>query len=113
PLEAELVEGWLTDFRADSGKEVAYLAGHAHVFGADRINGVLHHVVPLAGSKIYGATNRGGFSGWSMVGIDHAAGPREWIQAEIRPMTEGIQVAAPDKLAVGESAAVEGTGQLT
>ena len=64
--------------------------------------------------------DQGGFFGWMHVGVDprpariKAGEPspdtRDWLVAEVRPLIDGIEVSAPDRLAVGASAAVSATG---
>lgn len=129
--EIALLEGWLTRFRERSGgKGIAYLAGHAHVTRWEHVDGVPYAVLPPAGAKIYGPQDDGGFTGWTLFGVDpdaprvapqarHHAAPdsraraARWLRAEVRPQLEDIDLDAPAALAVGEHAGVTATGVLT
>jgi len=123
--EVELIERWLTEFREDSdGKGVAYLSGHAHTTEVRRHDGVPYLVLPPAGAKIYGARDDGGFSGWTLFGIDEEdggapetpaglPGSSEWLRAEILPLTEGVTLTTPPAVPAGETVAVTAEGQLT
>ncbi|WP_327289768.1 phosphodiester glycosidase family protein [Streptomyces sp. NBC_01198] len=119
-LEAGLLKRWLADFREQSGKPVALFTGHAHTASVSRSDGVLDVTTPAVGKTPYSSPDQGGFFGWMHIGVDprpariKAGQPspetREWLQAESRPLIDGIDLSAPARLAVGASAAVAATG---
>lgn len=129
--EVALLERWFTRFRERSGgKGLAYVAGHAHVTRFERVDGVPYAVLPPAGGKIYGPQDDGGFSGWTLFGVDpdapkadprarHRAAPESraraarWLRAEVRPQLEDLELDAPTTLTTGEQADVTATGVLT
>jgi 3',5'-cyclic AMP phosphodiesterase CpdA len=127
--EIARIEAALTGFReASGGKGAVFLAGHAHVSEWRRHDGVPYVVLPPAGAKIYGATDRGGFTAWTLFGVDPDARPRavgrrhetamqrsadHWLRAEVRPVLDGIELDAPAELKVGETGVVRGTGLLS
>jgi len=98
PREAELVEGLLADFRARSGKPVAYVGSHARRFATTR-----HDGVPQV---LAGPVNRpaarvpGSFTGWSMIRVDDT----EDLSVGFRPAVDRLRVDAPESLAVGRVA---------
>jgi hypothetical protein len=119
-LEAELFRQWLADFREQSGKPVALFNGHAHTAAVSRSDGVLEVNTPAVGKTPYSSPDQGGFFGWMHVGVDprparvKAGQPspqtREWLRAESRPLIDGIELAAPGRVAVGSSAVLAATG---
>ncbi|GIH15709.1 phosphodiester glycosidase family protein [Rugosimonospora africana] len=119
-LEAGLFKTWLADFRERSGKPIALFTGHAHDASVSRSDGVLEVTTPAIGKTPYASPDQGGFFGWMHVGVDpkpariKAGEPspdtRDWLVAQSRPLIDGIEVSAPDRLAVGASAPVSATG---
>ncbi|WP_377273047.1 phosphodiester glycosidase family protein [Peterkaempfera sp. SMS 1(5)a] len=119
-LEADLFTRWLADFRETSGKPIALFTGHAHTAAVTRSDGVLEVTTPAVGKTPYSSPDQGGFFGWMHIGVDprparvRAGRPspetRDWLQAESRPLIDGIALAVPQQLAVGASAAVSATG---
>ncbi|HEY3478782.1 MAG TPA: metallophosphoesterase, partial [Streptomyces sp.] len=119
-LEAGLLQRWLADFRETSGKPVALFTGHAHTASVTRTDGVLDVTTPAVGKTPYSSPDQGGFFGWMHVAVDprpsriRAGQPspetREWLRAESRPLIDGIDLAAPARLAVGASAELNATG---
>ncbi len=119
-LEADLLKRWLADFRERSGKPVALFNGHAHTAAVTRSDGVLEVNTPAVGKTPYSSPDQGGFFGWMHVAVDPSPGriragqpspeTREWLRAESCPLIDGIELAAPDHLAVGASAAPAATG---
>ncbi|WP_329176590.1 phosphodiester glycosidase family protein [Streptomyces sp. NBC_01477] len=119
-LEAGLLQRWLADFRERSGKPVALFTGHAHTASVTRTDGVLDVTTPAVGKTPYSSPDQGGFFGWMHVAVDprpariRAGQPspetREWLRAESRPLIDGVELSAPERLAVGASAAVTATG---
>ncbi|WP_266075718.1 phosphodiester glycosidase family protein [Haladaptatus caseinilyticus] len=118
-MEAELIEEWLTAFRRRSdGKGATYVAGHAGTVDFSRVEGVPYTVLGTSGKDPYGPAANGGFREWRLFGIDggieRSDDPVErtdWLRAEVRPLLEGIDLGAPDSLAVGETATVIATGE--
>jgi predicted phosphodiesterase len=99
PYEAQLLEQWLADFRAGSGKQVALVTGHAHTAHVRRADGVLEFNAPVVGKIPYGDVGHGGFAAWSLVTIDpHGSG---WFQADVRPVLTRVELHTPDQVAVG------------
>jgi 3',5'-cyclic AMP phosphodiesterase CpdA len=119
-LEAGLLHRWLADFRETSGKPVALFTGHAHTASVTRADGVLEVTTPAVGKTPYSSPDQGGFFGWMHVAVDprpariRAGQPspetREWLQAESRPLIDGIELSAPGHLAVGASTEPAATG---
>ncbi|MCO6008250.1 phosphodiester glycosidase family protein [Actinoallomurus purpureus] len=119
-LEAGLVERWLAAFREESGKPVALFNGHAHTAAVTRADGVLEVNTPAVGKTPYSSPDQGGFFGWMRVGVDPRPGrvraglpdpqTRDWLQAESRPLIDGIELSAPAQVAVGGSGQVAATG---
>ncbi|MBM9440849.1 phosphodiester glycosidase family protein [Actinacidiphila bryophytorum] len=119
-LEAGLLQRWLADFREQSGKPVALFTGHAHTASVTRTDGVLDVTTPAVGKTPYSSPDQGGFFGWMHVSVDPRPArvrpgrpspeTREWLRAESRPLIDGIDLNAPDHLAVGTSVTVEATG---
>jgi predicted phosphodiesterase len=119
-LQAGLFKRWLADFRETSGKPVALFTGHAHTAAVTRSDGVLEVTTPAVGKTPYSSPDQGGFFGWMHIGVDprparvRAGQPspetRDWLQAESRPLIDGIDLTAPQRIAVGDAAPVGATG---
>ncbi|MFL4902067.1 phosphodiester glycosidase family protein [Streptomyces sp. MMS24-I2-30] len=118
-LQAGLIKRWLADFRETSGKPIALFTGHAHTASVTRADGVLEVTTPAVGKTPYSSPDQGGFFGWMNVGVDprpariRAGQPspetRDWLQAESRPLIDGITLSAPGQIPVGSRAAVSAT----
>lgn len=109
--EAALLEDWLTGFRAESGKSVAFVGSHVGVFHAETVDGVPHLVNGNSGKGPASTPADGGFTGWTMLGIDPVEGRWQdsetlgssWLSAEINARVDTLGVAEPTKvLKVGE-----------
>jgi predicted phosphodiesterase len=120
-LQADLFKRWLADFRNSSGKPIALFTGHAHTAAVNRADGVLEVTTPAVGKTPYSSPDQGGFFGWMWVGVDATparaqsdepspATPRDWLQAESRPLIDKIELTAPDRLTVGATTSVSATG---
>ncbi|GAA2071874.1 phosphodiester glycosidase family protein [Actinomadura alba] len=119
-LEAGLVERWLADFREEAGKPAAVFSGHAHTASATRADGVLEVNTPAVGKTPYSSAEKGGFFGWMRVGVDATPGrvrpgvpdpgTRDWLEAESRPVIDGIELSTPERLTEGTSGNVSATG---
>ena len=116
--EAALLEGWLAEFRARTGKGAAVVNAHAGVFGAFRVDGVPAFVNGDAGTARGESPSGGGFTGWTMVGVDPpdgrtarppGAAPRQWLRAEVRPHVDGLTVAAPRRVHPGRTVTITAT----
>ncbi|NJQ07244.1 phosphodiester glycosidase family protein [Streptomyces lonarensis] len=121
-MDAWLLERWLTEFREETGKGAAHLGSHVGLFDAHRHNGVPYLINGNAGKGPSAPPDRGGFTGWSTVGVDELppaaraealadgrpAGP-DWLSVRTRPHTDGLTLTAPASVAVGKSAPVTAT----
>ncbi|MBA0050428.1 multidrug transporter [Streptomyces sp. AJS327] len=118
-MEADLLEDWLGDFRARSGKGAAFIGAHTGFFDASRVNGVPYLINGNAGKAPATAADEGGFTGWSLVGVDRKA-PRggDWLAVRTRAHVDGLTLTAPERLragARGEASAevLQGEGKAT
>lgn len=109
-VEAETLRGWFEDFREDSGKPIASVGSHVGVFHASTADGVPYVVNGNSGKSPASTPDDGGFTGWSMVGIDPAAdggrGEDGWFAWEVNARAEQVAVSGPTELAVGTSGQV-------
>ncbi|GAA2402039.1 phosphodiester glycosidase family protein [Streptomyces glaucosporus] len=99
-LEADLLEDWLGDFRRRTGKGAAFVGAHVGVFHASRVDGVPYLVNGNAGKAPAAPAAEGGFSGWSLVGVDRGAG-RDWISVQTRAHVDGLALDAPGTVTAG------------
>lgn len=111
--EAALVERWLADFRADGHKSAAFVAGHVGAFSATRVDGVPYLVNGNSGKNPASTPDDGGFTGWTMLGIDPRRGrvadpldvptrdSETWLRAEVHARTDAVDMIAPATLTVG------------
>ncbi|GAA2629123.1 phosphodiester glycosidase family protein [Streptomyces axinellae] len=106
--EADLLEDWLADFRSRSGKGALLVGGHVGVFDASRVDGVPYLVNGNAGKAPAAPPDEGGFTGWSLLGVDAGRPPREggWISVQTRAHVDGLSLEAPTRLRVGGTADV-------
>lgn len=121
-MDARLLEHWLSDFRAETGKGVAFLGAHVGIFDSYRMNGVPYLINGNAAKGPSAPPDAGGFSGWSTVGVDrvslaerlrarrnpHLALP-DWISVQTRPHVDGLTLTAPRTLTAGETAPAAAT----
>lgn len=88
PLEADMIEGWLSSFTADSGKHVALVGAGVGAFHARQLDGVLHITNGNSGKAATSSADWGGFRGWTMLGVDpaQAEAPKvtDWMTVETR-----------------------------
>ncbi len=107
-VEAETVRGWFEDFRGSTGKPVASVGAHAGVFHASTADGVAYLVNGNSGKGPASTPEDGGFTGWSMVGVDPSAASLDdgWLGWEVNTRAEAVEVSGPAELAVGTSGAV-------
>lgn len=99
--EAALVEKWLAEFEARSGKEASYIGAHVGTFHASRVDGVPYLINGNSGKAPATPPERGGFLGWTMFGVSP-----DGLRAEIRPQVDSLSVAAPESVRFGQSADV-------
>ncbi|MFI9613326.1 phosphodiester glycosidase family protein [Streptomyces sp. NPDC052023] len=119
--EAALVEQWLAGFRAESHKSAAFVGSHAGVFSAASVDGIPYLVNGNSGKSPAGTPDGGGFTGWTMLGINPREGriadlfdvPSDdsemWLRAEVHARTESVSLDAPEALEVGGHAGVSAT----
>ncbi|MFD1150944.1 phosphodiester glycosidase family protein [Saccharothrix hoggarensis] len=107
-LEADVVEDWLSGFRRATGKGAAFIGAHVGLFHASRVDGVPYLVNGNSGKAPAGSAGRGGFTGWTMLGVDPAAGD-DWLAAEIRPHVDGLALDVPPVVRIGSPGAVTAT----
>lgn len=109
--EATALDRVLSEF-ADTGKSVALVNGHVGTFHATAGNGVSRVINGNSGKNPSGAPDRGGFTGWSMIGIEPDAGraktPPEpgqrldWLRVQTHPRVDALTLEAPTELRVAE-----------
>lgn len=109
--EARAIEALLADFRRTSGKSVALINGHVGAFHGAAVEGVTTLINGNSGKDPAGTPSTGGFTGWTMLGIDPGSGvvgaapaPQDrvdWLAAETHPWVDEVSVEAPEQLAVG------------
>ncbi|MET7935781.1 phosphodiester glycosidase family protein [Streptomyces sp. NPDC005322] len=120
--EAALLENWLADFRRTTGKGAAFIGGHVGTFHASRVDGVPYLINGNSGKNPATPADQGGFTGWSMVGVDHVPlkeraearhapwrGGPDWVSAQTRPHVDGLTLTAPAELRAGQSSGVTAT----
>lgn len=120
--EAALLESWLADFAERTGKGAVVVGAHVGTFHAERVDGVPYLVNGNSGKEPSSAPGRGGFTGWTMFGVDpvtpaEAAAARSnpltvaapWLEAEMTPHVDGLALAAPASVAIGSPAGVTAT----
>lgn len=123
--EAETVETWLADFRRDTGKGAAFIGSHVGSFSANSVDGVPYVVNGNSGKAPSTLPADGGFSGWSLVGIDadadrapvvarHRAAPearsqRPWLRVEVRAHVDDLTIGPINPLRAGTTVAVRAT----
>ncbi|WP_022910103.1 phosphodiester glycosidase family protein [Aestuariimicrobium kwangyangense] len=108
--EASALAAELAAWHRSTGKQVAQVNGHIGSFHADARDGVSRIVNGNSGKSPSGSPDRGGFTGWTMLGIDPSStGRLGWLQAETRARVDQLAMEAPARLSVGGSASVSAT----
>ncbi|ATH95764.1 phosphodiester glycosidase family protein [Dermabacter jinjuensis] len=112
--EARELERVLGEFRERSGKSAAVVNGHVGVFNGSAVEGVTYLINGNSGKSPDGTPETGGFTGWTMLGINPGAGKVgrnpttadrvAWLAAETKPWVDDITLTLPKVLAEGESA---------
>ncbi|HWR85061.1 MAG TPA: metallophosphoesterase, partial [Rhodoglobus sp.] len=114
-VEAAAFVDRLAEFRADTGKSIAVINAHVGMFHATSTDGVSRFVNGNSGKGPSSTPADGGFTGWTMLGVDPGAGrvgtdPATvdarigWLRAETRPRVDALALSAPAVLEVGETA---------
>lgn len=111
--EAALLETWLADFRRDSGKGVAFVGGHVGTFHASHVEGVPYLINGNSGKNPATPPEEGGFTGWSLLGVDRSGHggrlPNGWIGAQTRAHVDALGLDAPATLPRGTKRTVGAT----
>lgn len=120
--EAALVENWLAEFRRSTGKGAGLIGSHVGVFHASHVEGVPYLVNGNSGKNPAAPADEGGFTGWSMVGVDEVDpaeqaaarrapfGPQpDWVSVQTRAHTDSLRLDAPLTLAPGATAPATAT----
>lgn len=120
--EAALVESWLASFQHDTGKGAAFIGGHVGTFSASHVDGVPYLINGNSGKTPATGTDDGGFTGWTMLGVDNVSGGEradaiahperggpEWLSAQIRPHVDGLTLTAPSEVKLGDTVPVSAT----
>ena len=100
-LEANTLRGWYEDFRESTGKSIASVNAHVGVFHASTQDGVPYLVNGNSGKSPASTPDDGGFTGWSMLGVD-PDDRRGWLRWEVAARADVVEVTGPATLAVGE-----------
>jgi exopolysaccharide biosynthesis protein/3',5'-cyclic AMP phosphodiesterase CpdA len=106
--EAEMITDWVSEFRADSGKSIAMVNGHVGVFHTSSLDGVPMVINGNSGKAPASTVADGGFTGWSMLGVDPAQG--KWASADGRWLTDEVKTRV-DSLTVQSPAATLTPGE--
>ena len=104
--EAATIESWLSDFQDRTGKGTAFIGAHVGTFHASHVDGVPYFINGNSGKNPSTLPAEGGFTGWSLWGVDRRGEPGDWLAAEVRPHVDTLTVTAPDTLPVGQSTVV-------
>ena len=104
--EAATIESWLSDFQDRTGKGTAFIGAHVGTFHASHVDGVPYFINGNSGKNPSTLPSDGGFTGWSLWGVDQDCGSADWLAAEVRPHVDTLTVTAPDALPVGQSTVV-------
>ncbi|MET9514484.1 phosphodiester glycosidase family protein [Streptomyces sp. NPDC002994] len=120
--EAALIEGWLADFRRTTGKGAGLIGSHVGVFHAAHVDGVPYLINGNSGKTPAGPADEGGFTGWSLVGVDKVSrteqaaarqrpwtGGPDWVSVQTRAHVDALALDVPSALPAGRDAAVEAT----
>ncbi|MET7617860.1 phosphodiester glycosidase family protein [Streptomyces sp. NPDC005408] len=120
--EAALIEQWLAEFRRTTGKGAGLIGSHVGVFHAEHVDGVPYLINGNSGKAPAGPANEGGFTGWSLVGVDQVSrgeqqtgrlrpweGLPDWVSVQTRAHVDGLTLDAPAVVAPGRSEAAGAT----
>ncbi|MCZ7456518.1 phosphodiester glycosidase family protein [Streptomyces sp. WMMC940] len=111
--EAALLESWLSAFRRATGKGAAFVGGHVGTFHAERVDGVPYLVNGNSGKAPSTPVDEGGFTGWSLVGVDRVSraeqtaarhspwgGGPDWVTVRTVAHVDGLTLDVPASLPV-------------
>ncbi|MGW7364307.1 phosphodiester glycosidase family protein [Streptomyces sp. NPDC054841] len=120
--EAAMLEGWLADFRRTTGKGAGFIGSHVGTFHAEHVDGVPYLINGNSGKNPSTPADRGGFTGWSLVGVDQVSkaqqavarrrpwnGGPDWMSVQTRAHVDGLTLTAPETLPAGKDADVGAT----
>ncbi|PJJ55588.1 3',5'-cyclic AMP phosphodiesterase CpdA [Compostimonas suwonensis] len=111
--DAEMEREWLEDFRESSGKSIAMVNGHVGTFHSKVEDGIPYIINGNSGKTPSESPEFGEFTGWTMIGIDPAAGEwrkdaaapavsselatsgNAWLEAETQTRVDELDVTAP------------------
>lgn len=112
--EAAALQRTLAEFRSRTGKSIADVNGHVGVFYTDSADGVTRILNGNSGKSPSGTPAQGGFTGWSMLGIDPAAGRvgsvptpatarTRWLEVQTHARVDALTLSNPGPLRVGQT----------
>lgn len=111
--EARAFEKLMADFKRSSGKSAAVINGHVGAFHGSAVESVTYLINGNSGKNPAGTPETGGFTGWTMLGIDPVKGtvgkdpsPQDrvnWLAAETRPWVDEVSLEAAGVVPLGES----------
>ena len=104
--EAATIESWLSDFQDRTGKGTAFIGAHVGTFHASHVDGVPYFINGNSGKNPSTQPAEGGFTGWSLWGVDPRGEPGDWLATEVRPHVDTLTVTAPATLPIGQSTVV-------
>lgn len=104
--EAATIDQWLAEFQDSTGKGTAFIGAHVGTFHATHVDGVPHFVNGNSGKNPSTPPDQGGFTGWSMWGVDPRGRPGDWLGTEVRPHVDTVALTAPETVPVGQSTVV-------
>jgi 3',5'-cyclic AMP phosphodiesterase CpdA len=99
-VEAAMLSDWFTEFRHNSGKSIAVVNGHVGVFHTSSTDGVPTIINGNSGKAPASTVADGGFTGWTMLGIDPTQGRWQtsdspWLSDEVRTRVDELNVSLP------------------
>ncbi|MGC5629815.1 phosphodiester glycosidase family protein, partial [Georgenia sp. Z1344] len=112
-LEAATLESWLGEVE-DSGRSVMFVGAGVGAFDVSTRDGVEYLTNGNVGKSPNSTPDRGGFSGWSMIGLQPEHGmwnesDGEWSEIEIRPLVDTLEVSGGDVVESGADLDLDGT----
>lgn len=117
--EAAALARTLAQFSADSGKSIGQVNGHVGIFYADAESGVTRMINGNSGKSPSGTPAQGGFTGWTLFGVDPAHGKvgsvptpgarLRWLRIETHARVDAVTLTAPTTLKRGASGTATAT----
>ena len=104
--EAATIESWLSDFQDRTGKGTAFLGAHVGTFHASHVDGVPYFINGNSGKNPSTRPEEGGFTGWSLWGVDPRGEPGDWLAVQVRPHVDTLTMTALATLPIGQSTVV-------